>query len=52
MKLSEQIANSCCGVLADNASMVKEAEALEALIAFHESHIKQLKDEMMEIGSE
>ena len=32
MKLSEQIANSCCGVLADKQDMIDKAIALECLV--------------------
>ena len=52
MKLSEQITNSCCGVLADKAAMVKQAQEYEELIAYHRECIDELKGAMMEIGSE
>ena len=33
MKLSEQIANTCCGVLADKQDMIDRALQMEAVLA-------------------
>ena len=33
MKLSEQIANTCCGVLADKQEMIDRALQMEAVLA-------------------
>lgn len=52
MKLSEQIANTCCGVLADKEEMIRQARELELAIEIHEKRIEELKAHMMEIGSE
>jgi hypothetical protein len=46
MKLSEQITNSCCGVLADKQDMLNKAIKLEKILALCYIHA-----ENMDIGS-
>tara|TARA_R110000744_G_scaffold262304_1_gene376899 strand:+ start:836 stop:994 length:159 start_codon:yes stop_codon:yes gene_type:complete len=52
MKLSEQIANSCCGVLADKQEMINKAVQLETIIEDAQRVIKFAKLKMMEIDDE
>tara|TARA_R110000823_G_C15952958_1_gene502529 strand:+ start:14074 stop:14232 length:159 start_codon:yes stop_codon:yes gene_type:complete len=51
MKLSEQIAQTCCGVLADKQDMVDRAKDLEWQIERHEESIADLNARLMEIDS-
>lgn len=51
MKLSEQIAQTCCGVLADKQDMIDRAKDLEWQIERHEEAIADLNAKLMEIDS-
>jgi len=52
MKLSEQIASTCCGVLADKQVIIDKAVELEQLIEECESIIEYLKQQLMELDNE
>lgn len=45
MLLSEQIANICCGLLADREEMIDKALELEHLIEVYEFQLLQLLDD-------
>ena len=49
MKLSEQIANSCCGVLADKQRMIQDAQDIETAIEMYENRILELQLELMDL---
>lgn len=49
MKLSEQISQTCCGVLADKQGMIERAKEIEELIEFWENQIEVFKKRLMEI---
>jgi hypothetical protein len=49
MRLSEQIAGTCCGVLADKQEMINRAIELEEMIELHKKIIKDLHKQLMEI---
>lgn len=50
MKLSEQIATTCCGVLANRENMIRQAQALEEAIEQHKQKIEELEQQLMEIN--
>lgn len=52
MKLSEQIANTCCGVLADKQRMINKAKEIEGHIEFFENLIESFKQRLMDIDDE
>ena len=43
MKLSEQIKQTCCGVLADRQQMIDKAEGLEAEVEMYKRWIEDLR---------
>lgn len=51
MLLSEQIAQTCCGVLADKQQMIDKAKDLEYLIEQHEDALADLNAKLMEIDN-
>lgn len=51
-KLSEQIANTCCGVLADKSEMIEKAIAIENRIEALEKEIEALYCELMGVDDE
>jgi hypothetical protein len=52
MKLSEQIAQTCCGVLANKQAMIAKAEEIEGHIEFFEDLIKAFKLRLMDIDDD
>lgn len=46
MKLSEQIANTCCGVLADKQEMVDKAVDLEYMISVLRVTVEELNEQL------
>ena len=52
MKLSEQIAQTCCGVLADKQEMIEKAECIERAIKLYEERILKLQRRLMELDNE
>ena len=48
MKLSEQIQQTCCGVLADRQEMIDKARMLEGIAActpYYDRYLKRCEDE-------
>lgn len=52
MKLSEQIGQTCCGVLADKQALIDKAKTLEDIIADLEEVIKFVKNQLLELDNE
>ena len=51
MKLSEQIEQTCCGVLADKQEMIDKAQCIENAIEVYERRILKLQARLMEIDN-
>lgn len=52
MRLSEQIAQTCCGVLADKQEMIDRARKLEESVDYHQRQLEKFKKQLMEIDSD